>query len=253
MNRVNDAYRLHLAAERSDTRTQWLESRHSFSFGDNYDPDNTHHGMLMVHNDELVAAQQGFDSHPHRDMEIVTWVLSGSLVHQDSIGNSGLIHPGLAQRMSAGTGIRHSERNDTWQVQPTTTGVDPVHFVQMWMMPDEPGIEPGYDQLDITAELASGSLVTVASGIPDRDSAIRIANKSAALHVTRLPAGQSVTLPDLPWGHLFVASGSARLESVHDDLNTGDAVRVIGGGGEKLTAITDSEILIWEMHRTLGQ
>lgn len=253
MNRVNDAYQLRRADERPDTRTEWLESRHSFSFGDNYDPDNTHHGMLMVHNDELVAAQQGFDSHPHRDMEIVTWVLSGSLVHQDSIGHSGVIHPGLAQRMSAGTGIRHSERNDTWQLQPTTTGVDPVHFVQMWIMPDEPGIEPGYDQLDIAADLASGSLVTVASGIPGRDSAIRIANKSAAFHVTRLPAGQSVTLPDLPWGHLFVASGSARLESVHDDLNTGDAVRVTGGGGEKLTATTDSEILIWEMHRALGQ
>jgi redox-sensitive bicupin YhaK (pirin superfamily) len=250
---VSNAYQLHRADDRLDTHTEWLESRHSFSFGDHYEPDNTHHGILMVHNDEVVAAQQGFDSHPHREMEIVTWVLSGSLVHQDSMGHSGVIHPGLAQRMSAGTGIRHSERNDTWQLEPTTTGVEPVHFVQMWVLPDEPGIEPGYDQLDVAGELSSGSLVTVASGMPAYDSAIRIANKSAALHVTRLPAGRSVTLPDLPWGHVFVASGSARLEGIAEELHTGDALRITGGGGEKLSATTDAEILVWEMHKKLGQ
>lgn len=248
---VSDRYQFHRADDRPDTRTEWLESRHSFSFGDNYDPANTHHGTLMVHNDEIVAAQQGFDSHPHRDMEIITWVLSGSLVHQDSMDHSGVIFPGLAQRMSAGTGIRHSERNDTWRTD-ATTGTEPVHFVQMWVLPDESGIEPGYDQLDISDQLATGGLVTVASGMPAYDSAIRIANKDAAFHVARLPAGRSATLPDLPWGHVFVASGTARLEGTGADLRTGDAVRITGGGGEKLTAITDAEILIWEMHKKLG-
>jgi redox-sensitive bicupin YhaK (pirin superfamily) len=247
---VVTAHHLVRAAERPTTEIDWLDSRHSFSFGDNYDPDNTHHGVLMVHNDDRVAPRQGFDTHPHRDMEIVTWVLSGSLIHQDSMGHSGVIYPGLAQRMSAGTGIRHSERNDTWHLEPGT-GTEPVHFVQMWVLPDNAGIEPGYQQLDIAEQLRPGSLVTVASGMPRYDSAIRIANRSAALHVAQLSAGQSVTLPDLPWGHVFVATGSVDLESI-GEAHAGDAVRITGGGGEKLTATTDTEVLIWEMHRTLG-
>ena len=119
---------------RAVTTTPWLTSRHSFSFGDHYDPDNTHHGLLLVNNDDIVAPGTGFDTHPHRDMEIVTWVLQGELAHHDSIGNRGVIYPGLAQRMSAGSGILHSEKNDS----PT----EPVHFVQMWVVPDEAGIAP---------------------------------------------------------------------------------------------------------------
>jgi quercetin 2,3-dioxygenase len=243
---------------RSATRLDWLNSRHAFSFGDNYDPSNTHHGVLMVHNEETVMPQHGFDTHPHRNMEIVTWVLSGSLVHQDSMDHSGVIYPGLAQRMSAGSGVTHSERNDTWRGglvrggRPVATGTDPVHYIQMWVLPDDPDTTPGYEQLDVADRLRPGSLVTVASGMPAYDSAIRIANSSVAFHVARLDAGQSVTLPDLPWGHVFVASGSARLESVADDLGTGDTVRITGGGGERLTAITAAEVLVWEMHRTLG-
>lgn len=244
--------------DRPVTDLDWLDSRHGFSFGDHYDPDNTHHGVLMVHNDETVSPQQGFDTHPHRNMEIVTWVMSGSLVHQDSMDHSGVIYPGLAQRMSAGSGVTHSERNDTWRgglvrkSHPIVTGAEPVHYIQMWVLPDDPDTEPGYEQLDVSDELRPGSLVTVASGMPDYDSAIRIANSSVAFHVARLDAGQSVTLPDLPWGHVFVASGSARLESVADDLAAGDAVRITGGGSERLTAITATEVLVWEMHRTLG-
>ncbi len=117
----------------------------------------------------------GFETHPHRDMEIVTWVLRGSLVHQDSMGHSGLIYPGLAQRMSAGTGILHSEKNDSWQSK-GDEHLDPVHFIQMWVVPDEDGITPGYEQLEIDHELMSGRFVTVASGMDaHRDaSAIRI-------------------------------------------------------------------------------
>ncbi len=125
------AMEIRRAADRAVTRTSWLQSRHSFSFADHYDPDNTHHGLLLVNNDDLVQPAAGFDTHPHRDMEIVTWVLQGALAHQDSTGNRGVIYPGLAQRMSAGSGILHSEKNESV--------TEPVHFVQMWVIPDEAG------------------------------------------------------------------------------------------------------------------
>src|SRR3954463_13772434 len=101
------------ADDRDHTSMGWLHSSHSFSFGDHYDPDNTHHGLLLVNNDDIVEPSTGFDTHAHRDMEIVTWVLQGELTHQDSAGNRGVIYPGLAQRMSAGSGILHSEKNDS--------------------------------------------------------------------------------------------------------------------------------------------
>ncbi len=119
------------AGERFHTAGSWLDSRHSFSFGRHYDPGNTHFGLLLVSNDDVVKAGTGFDTHPHRDMEIITWVLDGSLVHQDSTGHSGVIHPGLAQRMSAGTGILHSERNDSWRLTGAEQHGEDVHFVQM--------------------------------------------------------------------------------------------------------------------------
>ena len=125
------------AADRPATKISWLDSKHSFSFGQHYDPANTHHGLLLVSNDDIVNPGTGFETHPHRDMEIVTWVLRGSLVHQDSTGNSGVIYPGLAQRMSAGTGILHSEKNDSWRLTGGETHTEPVHFVQMWVVPDE--------------------------------------------------------------------------------------------------------------------
>jgi redox-sensitive bicupin YhaK (pirin superfamily) len=240
------------AEDRYKSRLGWLDSKHSFSFGHHYDPANTHHGLLMVSNDDTVAPGTGFDTHPHRDMEIVTWVLDGSLVHQDSTGNTGVIYPGLAQRMSAGRGILHSEKNDSWRI---AGGVhrDPVHFVQMWVVPDERNIEPGYEQLEIDDELLSGGLVTVASGMAKHngESAIRIRNKHAALHAARLQPGHSVELPEAPFLHLYIPRGSVDLESAAA-LQTGDAVRFTGTGGQKITAIEPAEILIWEMHASLA-
>src|SRR5919199_3131234 len=134
------------AADRFSTRTSWLDSKHSFSFGGHYDAANTHHGLLLVNNDDVVDPGTGFETHPHQDMEIVTWVLQGSLVHQDSTGHSGVIYPGLAQRMSAGRGILHSEKNDAWRVDPDRATDQPVHFVQMWVLPDSSGARPGYEQ-----------------------------------------------------------------------------------------------------------
>lgn len=149
------------ADDRFKTHAGWLDSKHSFSFSRHYDPANTHHGVLMVNNDDIVVPGMGFDTHPHQDMEIVTWVLQGSLVHQDSMGHSGVIYPGLAQRMSAGTGILHSEKNDSWRLGGVAGAhadqhSDPVHFIQMWVVPDEAGITPGYEQLEIDHELLAG-------------------------------------------------------------------------------------------------
>jgi redox-sensitive bicupin YhaK (pirin superfamily) len=239
------------AAKRAHSRISWLDSKHSFSFGQHYDPANTHHGLLLVNNDDTVAPGTGFDTHPHRDMEIVTWVLQGSLVHQDSTGNSGVIYPGLAQRMSAGKGIQHSEKNGSWRLQGGGAHDEPVHFVQMWVLPDENGIKPGYEQLEIDAELLSGGLVPVASGMPQHEgaSAIRINNRYAALHAARLQPGQSVELPDAPYLHLFVARGGVALEGA-GPLSAGDAVRFTATGGQRVTATEPSEILIWEMHAT---
>jgi redox-sensitive bicupin YhaK (pirin superfamily) len=239
------------ADQRFHTNIDWLDSHHSFSFGPHYDPANTHFGVLMVSNDDVVKAGTGFETHPHRDMEIVTWVLSGSLVHQDSTGHSGVIHPGLAQRMSAGTGILHSEKNDAYGGIPA---VDDVHFVQMWVVPDTEKITPGYEQLDIGPTLDSGELVVVASGMArhKHESAISIRQEHAALYAVRLAPGASTGSPVAPLAHLFVARGAVELEGA-GALGTGDAARITGAEGQRVTAGPDgAEVLIWEMHATLS-
>ncbi len=240
------------ADKRDATRIGWLDSKHSFSFGGHYDPDNTHHGLLLVNNDDIVTAGMGFETHPHRDMEIVTWVLGGSLVHQDSEGNSGVLYPALAQRMSAGAGILHSEKNDSWRISGERHD-EPVHFVQMWVVPDQRGIVPGYEQAEIDATLLRTGLVPVASGMPAHaaDAAIRIRNAEPRLWAARLDPGQAVEVPDAPFVHLFVARGAVDLEGA-GPLATGDAVRLTARGGQRLVATADSEVLIWEMHATIA-
>ncbi|MDV3353983.1 MULTISPECIES: pirin family protein [unclassified Dietzia] len=245
--------RIHRSRSRSHDAGGWLDSRHSFSFGNYQDPMNTHFGRLLVNNDDRIAAGSGFDTHGHRDMEIVTWVLSGSLVHQDSEGHSGIIYPGLAQRMSAGSGILHSERNDGWRdgpVRPEAAPADPVHLVQMWVVPDSSGGDPGYEQLEIEPAELENQLVVVAGGLPthaDR-AAIRIRDRSSALHAARLAPGRSVQLPDAPYVHLYVPLGSVTLEG-EGLLDTGDAARMTAAGGRRVTAGDHgAEILAWEMH-----
>jgi quercetin 2,3-dioxygenase len=224
------------ADERFATKIDWLDSKHSFSFGPHHDPDNTHHGLLLVNNDDVVRAGTGFGTHPHRDMEIVTWVLSGELEHRDSEGNHGIILPGHAQRMSAGTGIRHSEHN--------ASATTDVHFLQMWVLPDTQGIRPGYEQLDISAEIASGSLIPIASGKQD-EGAITIHQRDAVLWGARLDAGGRVDVPDDRHAHVFVARGSGDLES-GGKLGTGDAARLTDANGLTFTAGPDgAEVLIW--------
>jgi redox-sensitive bicupin YhaK (pirin superfamily) len=231
------------AADRAVTTTPWLESRHSFSFGDHYDPDNTHFGLLVVNNDDLVQPDSGFDTHPHRDMEIVTWVLEGELTHRDSAGHQGVIYPGLAQRMSAGSGILHSEKNDS----PTR----PVHFVQMWVVPDETAVSPGYQQYEIDEQALSAGLVTIASGIPGRDAAIFLHNRKAALHGARLSPGDTVTAPAAAFLHVFVPRGRLTVEGA-GELVDGDALRCTDADGPRLTASEPTDLLVWEMHAELG-
>lgn len=231
------------AADRGVTTTPWLKSRHSFSFGDYYQPDNTHFGLLLVNNDDIVAPATGFDTHPHRDMEIVTWVLEGELTHRDSTGNHGVIYPGLAQRMSAGSGILHSEKNGS------TT--EPVHFVQMWVIPDETAITPSYQQDEIGNQLANVGLVTIASGIRGHAAALILHNRAAALHVARLQPGDSVSLPCAPYLHVFAARGRLAIEEI-GELAQGDAARCTDADGRRLTARQPCEVLVWEMHATLG-
>jgi len=240
------------AEDRYKSQFGWLDSKHSFSFGHHFDHRNTHHGLLLVNNDDIVDAGTGFETHPHRDMEIVTWVMQGSLIHQDSTGHNGVIYPGLAQRMSAGRGILHSEKNDSWRLGGAAHR-DPVHFVQMWVVPDENNITPGYEQLEIENELLAGGLVPVASGMDkhDGESAIRIKNKNAALYVARLQPGQRVELPEAPFLHLFVPRGAVALEGA-GALATGDAVRFTATGGQMVTATEPTEILVWEMHATVA-
>jgi redox-sensitive bicupin YhaK (pirin superfamily) len=240
------------AGDRFATKLPWLDSHHSFSFGPHWDPANTHFGLLLVSNDDVVRPGTGFDTHPHRDMEIVTWVLQGSLVHQDSEGHSGVIYPGLAQRMSAGTGIFHSEKNDAWRLTGGPAHSDPVRFIQMWVVPDEDGIEPGYQQSEIEDDLLKGGLVPVASGMAGhRDqAAIRIKQRNAALYAARLGDATTVVLPEAPFVHLFVARGSVELEG-SGRLAEGDSARVSAAEGEMVSANGAAEILVWEMHSSI--
>lgn len=228
------------AAQRSTARNDWLESARSFSFESDYDPENVRHGDLIAHNEDGVAAGGGYGLHPHQDLEIVTWVLEGTLMHEDSTGHRGEIRPGMAQLMSAGRGIRHSERNG---------GDGPVRFVQMWVLPNEPGLVPSYAQRDVTRDLAEGTLIPIASGLPHhRDTPVRLHNPRAGLHVARLGAGASVTLPDAPYLHLFVAVGSVALEG-SGSIDRGDAARLTDAGARRVSANGPAEILVWEMHR----
>jgi quercetin 2,3-dioxygenase len=239
---VAEAIRVVRGDERFHTDIAWLDSWHSFSFSNHYDPDNTHHGLLLVLNDDIVAPGGGFGMHPHRDMEIVTWVLDGALEHRDSEGNEGVITRDVAQRMSAGTGIRHSETNASQK--------EPVHLLQMWVPPDTEGLAPGYEQRDITGEISENALFPLASG-RETGAAIRINQRDATLWIARLTAGASAAIPDAPFVHAFVATGTVDVEGA-GVLVAGDAARLTEAGARALTAgPAGAEVVIWETHADL--
>jgi hypothetical protein len=238
---------VHRAGRQFLTRADGIESRHCFSFGEHYDPDNVGHGALLVSNDERVRAGAGFPDHPHRDAEIVTWVLSGSLVHEDSTGHRGVVQPGLAQRLSAGRGVVHSERNDTYALDPTHPA-EPVHFVQSWVRPDRAGVPPAYEQAEIDlAELGTGWL-PIASGHHPY-AAVSLGTAGATLWVTVLAPGATRTLPSAGLAHLYLARGAVGLASgsprPNDELASGDSVRVTGEAGLVVTGRQEAELLLW--------
>ncbi|MFF0544522.1 pirin family protein [Nocardia thailandica] len=236
------------AGQRWHWRNEWLESRQSFPATGDFVLAEHAHGMLLIHNEDTVAPGEGFDTHQHRDMEILTWVLEGTVVHQDSAGHSGLIHPGLAQRMSAGRGIRHSERNGAGY-----TERERLHVVQMWVPPDVAGVEPSYQEADVTEALRGGELVTVASGMPGRrsEAAIGLGNSHVSFHVARLAAGAEIEVPDAPYGHFFVARGAVDFEGA-GALGQGDVVRLTSAGGRRVRASEPAEVLLWEMDAAVG-
>ena len=227
------------AADRFVTRTSWLLSRHSFSFGPHYDPANTGFGLLVAGNDDVVAPGGGFDPHLHRDIEVVTWVLAGALAHEDSAGNAGVLRRGEVQRTSAGTGIRHSERN--------ASSVEPVRFVQMWVLPAAPGGEPSYAQAAVPV---GEQLTPVVSGLAAyaRSDAVPL-GAAAALLVGQPRRGGVLSLPAAARVHVYVAGGAVEVPGA-GRLGEGDALRVTHGTGVPLTVTEDAELLVWELPAT---
>jgi len=243
-HRLEPGVVLRHADSRFRTEADGVRSRHVFSFGTHYDPENVGHGPLLVCNDETVLAGRGFDDHPHADAEICTWVLSGSLVHRDSAGHRGVVVPGLAQRMSAGSGIVHAERNDA---SPTALGrpVVPVHFVQMWLRPDVPGLPPSYQQRELDLSELPRGWRPVASG-HHPDAAVQLGSRGATLWVTVLAPGVRRELPTGALAHLYLARGAAELETV-GVLGAGDSVRITGEAALAVTGRTEAEVLLWTM------
>ncbi|AJF65032.1 pirin family protein [Streptomyces vietnamensis] len=195
-----------------------IETRHALSFGPRYDPDNLRFGALLAVNEERLAPGAGFDEHPHSHTEIVTWVVEGELTHHDSTGHETVVRPGDLQHLSSAAGVRHVERND---------GDVPLTFVQMWLAPLEPGGAPSY-------EVVRGLGAPYA--LPAAD---------ALLHVERLTAGAGTALPPVDHVYVHVVRGAVRLDG--EELGPGDAARITDGGGLELTAVTEAEVLVWEM------
>ena len=228
---------LRKAAERGQTNIGWLQSWHTFSFGDYWDDKHQSFRTLRVINDDIVAPGQGFGTHGHRDMEIITWVLEGELQHRDSLGNGDIIRPGDVQRMSAGTGIRHSEFN------PSPT--QPVHLLQIWIEPDRGGLRPSYEQVQIPAGERQDRWRRIADG-QGRDGALRMGADASVL-ATLLSPGKTVT-HDLALGRhgwLHVASGRVRLGD--QVLAAGDAVAVSDQTTISITAEAASEALLFDL------
>ena len=238
------------SSERFTTALPWLTSRHSFSFGPHYDPANTGFAQLVAHNADVLAPGGGFGPHPHRDVEILTWVLQGALQHEDDQGNHGLLTPGMVQCVSAGRGIVHSEHN--------ASTAQPLHLVQLWVLPDRRGGAPSYVQRDVSAELARGGLVRLAAGRP-AGAALLLQQPGAVLWAARLAAGEPLALPVAAALHLYVAAGTVDLEREPEldperdpgagRLRPGDAVRLTAAGAVGLRAHTAAEILVYEMTR----
>jgi redox-sensitive bicupin YhaK (pirin superfamily) len=219
------AVEIRRGTDRYLTRGDGFFTRHSFSFGGHYDPDNVRFGRLVCHDDHRLTAGAGFPEHDHRDVDIVTWVLSGSLRHSDSDGHEAVVRPGEVQVQSAGSGVTHAE----------IAGPEgQVRFIQAWLRPEETGTPPTYDVRPV--DLRSGELTEV------------VALGDAVLRIADLDAGQSVVLPDAPLHHVFVAGGALTRSSLAEPLADGDAFRITSEPGDPaltLTAAVPTQLMAW--------
>jgi redox-sensitive bicupin YhaK (pirin superfamily) len=225
------------AADRGHTKIDWLDSRHSFSFGDYYDPQNMGFGPLRVINDDRVAPGGGFGAHPHRDMEIITYIVSGAVEHKDSLGTGSVIRPGDVQRMTAGSGIRHSEFN------PSKT--EPVHFLQIWIQPNQKNLTPSFEQRTLPETERLGGLRLIASQ-DGRDESVTI-HQDVDVYAALLKPGQSVR-HSIPGGHnawLQLIRGSISLNG--QQLQPGDGAAVQQEQKLEVTAQDESELLLFDL------
>jgi redox-sensitive bicupin YhaK (pirin superfamily) len=225
------------AQDRGQASFGWLESRHTFSFGHYFDPDQMGFGALRVINEDRVQPGRGFDTHGHRDMEIVSYVLEGALEHEDSMGNGSIIRPGEVQRMTAGTGIRHSEYNHS--------DSELVHFLQIWIVPERKGLEPGYEQKIFTADDKRNRLRLVGSR-DGRDGSVTI-HRDVDLYATILDPDATVThrmaAGRKAW--LQIARGNVMLDG--QPLAAGDGAAIDGAREVTLTGASETEVLLFDM------
>ena len=223
--------------DRGRTKLSWLDSRHTFSFGDYYDPHQVGFSDLRVINEDRVVAGAGFGTHSHRDMEIITYVLEGGLAHKDSTGTSSVIRVGDVQRMSAGTGISHSEYN--------ASQTEPVHFLQIWIIPEHTGLKPGYEQRAVGLDKNRGRFTLIASKQGREDSVT--VDQDVDLWAARLAAEEQAVFRLKPGSHLYVqmARGAAILNGVKLDAGDGAAV----GQEEVLEfkAVVPAELLMFDL------
>lgn len=197
-----------------------IESRHAFSFGPHYDPDNLRFGVMIACNEERLAPGAGFDEHPHSHTEIVTWVVEGELTHRDSTGHETRVGPGDVQRLSSAGGVRHVERNDADV---------PLTFVQTWLAPLSPGGDPAYE---------------IVHGIAD-STPYAVPEAGAMLHVRRLGAGERTAVPDGAYLYVHVVRGAVRLDG--EELGAGDAARITDAKDMEAVGVSAAELLMWEM------
>lgn len=225
------------AADRGHANHGWLDSHHTFSFADYHDPENMGFRALRVINDDRVDGGQGFGSHPHREMEIISYVLDGALEHKDSTGTGAIIRPGDVQRMSAGTGIVHSEKN--------ASRSDEVHFLQIWIIPTDRGVAPGYAQKAFTDEDKRGRLRLVVSH--DGDEGSITMHSDARVYAGLFKSGESADLPLAPGRHawLQVARGAIRVGGT--DLSEGDGVAISDEPNLHIEGTTGGEVLVFDL------
>jgi quercetin 2,3-dioxygenase len=227
--------RIRRAEERGHFDFGWLDTYHTFSFGDYYDPENMGFRSLRVINEDWVRGGGGFPPHPHRDMEIVTYVLEGALDHSDSMGNGSTIKPGEAQRMTAGTGVVHSEQNGS--------KIEPVHLLQIWILPERRGLEPSYEQKPIRDE--KGRFAIVAS--PDgRDGSVRI-NQDASILAAHMDKGQTTEYSMRPGRHAWVQVVRGPVTVNGEQLERGDGAALSDESGLRIEAIEPAHVLVFDL------